>query len=157
MIQEEKTSEFNINEYYCYYYFINTIIIDIFKKRYTISKNIISDYLTKTNQIFNELFRKIIKDEIPYNPELSNHLINTFNTNSNLSLNDYINQINSNNFQFVIPIYNQIDNNQIILDSSYVENINFNGVWCYAHHHPTRESARQVHGAIRTRLGKGKD
>ena len=86
MIQEEKTSEFNINEYYCYYYFINTIIIDIFKKRYTITKNIISDYLTKTNKIFNELFRKIIKDEIPYNPELSTHLIDTFNTNSNLSL-----------------------------------------------------------------------
>ena len=133
MTQECKTSEFNINEYYCYYYFINTIIIDIFKKRYTITKNIISDYLTKTNQIFNELFRKIIKDEIPLNPELSNHLINTFNTNSNLSLNDYINQINSNEFQFEIPIFNQIEKNQIFFDSSNIENINFNDLGIINH------------------------
>ena len=133
MIQEEKTSEFNINEYYCYYYFINTIIIDIFKKRYTITKNIISDYLTKTNQIFNELFKKIIKDEIPLNPELSTHLIDTFNTNSNLSLNDYINQINSDQFQFEIPIFNQIEKNQIFLDSSNVEQINFNDIGIINH------------------------
>jgi len=128
-METEYKSNFNIEEYSQYYFCINNYILNIYQKRYIINNNDILNYINLIKNIFDELFEKIIKDELRNNISLANDLYDKFIKYSSETVYNFENYIKSSEFKTKIQTYYKSETENIKIESNiinFIQNNNSN-------------------------------